>query len=115
MSRQAALDFLERYGMSPALIEPARDAAAMAEEMERGLRGEPSSFPMIPTYLSDEGEIPLKNTFVIPKPFDPRVVPHVARKVAEAAIASGVAQLTIDDFDAYEKAVARRIAASRAE
>ena len=57
----------------------------------------------------------LRRDMLIPKPFDPRVVPHVARKVAEAAIASGVAQLAIDDFDAYEKAVARRIAASRAE
>ena len=57
----------------------------------------------------------LRRDMLIPKPFDPRVVPHVARKVAEAAVASGVAQLTIDDFDAYEKAVARRIAASRAE
>ena len=31
---------------------------------------------------------------VIPKPFDPRVVPHVARRVAEAAIKSGVAPKT---------------------
>ena len=46
---------------------------------------------------------------------DPRVVPHVARKVAEAAIKTGVAQLNIDDFDAYEKEVALRVAASRAE
>ena len=46
---------------------------------------------------------------VIPKPFDPRVVPHVARKVAEAAVKTGVAQLKIDDFDAYEAEVARRL------
>jgi malic enzyme len=52
---------------------------------------------------------------VIPKPFDPRVVPHVARKVAEAAMKSGVAQIMVDDLDAYEKEVAARIAASRAE
>ena len=49
---------------------------------------------------------------VIPKPFDPRVVPHVARRVAEAAIQSGVAQIGIPDFDAYEKAVAARIQAA---
>ena len=59
MSSQAALDFLEKYGMSPERISPARDAVPMAEDMARGLRGEKSSFPMIPTYLSDEGEIPL--------------------------------------------------------
>ena len=44
------------------------------------------------------------------EPFDPRVVPRVARKVAEAAMASGVAQIKIDDLDAYERAVAARIA-----
>lgn len=65
MSSQAALAFLEQYGMSPARVSPARDAAAMAAEMERGLRGEESSFPMIPTYLSDEGEIPLHKPCVV--------------------------------------------------
>lgn len=46
---------------------------------------------------------------VIPKPFDPRVVPRVARYVAEAAMKSGVAQLEIADLDAYEKSVAARV------
>ena len=57
-----------------------------------------------------EGEIPLKASFVIPKPFDPRVVPRVARLVAEAAMKSGVARVRIDDLDAYERSVAARIA-----
>ena len=65
MSRQAALEFLEQYGMSPEAVDPVRDAVPMAEEMERGLRGEKSSFPMIPTYLSDEGEIPLDKPCVV--------------------------------------------------
>ncbi|MBO4649213.1 MAG: malate dehydrogenase [Lentisphaeria bacterium] len=56
-----------------------------------------------------DGDIPLKKTLVIPKPFDPRVVPRVARKVAEAAMKSGVAQVRIDDLDAYEASVAKRI------
>ena len=56
-----------------------------------------------------DGEIPLKKTLVIPKPFDPRVVPRVARKVAEAAMKSGVARIQIDDLDAYEASVAKRI------
>ena len=51
----------------------------------------------------------IRCNMVIPKPFDPRVVPHVARRVAEAAIRSGVARLKIADFDAYEKSVAARI------
>ena len=53
--------------------------------------------------------MPLKDTYVIPKPFDPRVVPRVAAGVAKAAIESGVAQVEIKDFDAYEKSVAERI------
>lgn len=57
-----------------------------------------------------DGNNPIKRTYVIPKPFDPRVVPRVARYVAEAAMKSGVASIQIDDLDAYEKAVAARIA-----
>ena len=65
MSSLAAREFLEKYGMNPERIVPARDAVAMCEAMERGLRGEPSPFPMIPTYLSDEGEIPLDRPCVV--------------------------------------------------
>lgn len=56
-----------------------------------------------------DGVCPLKNTYVIPKPFDPRVVPHVARCVAKAAMESGVAKLAIDDLDKYEEEVFQRI------
>ena len=55
------------------------------------------------------GDNPLSLHYVIPKPFDPRVVPHVARKVAEAAMLSGVATIRIDDLDAYESSVRARI------
>ena len=51
----------------------------------------------------------LKIDCVIPKPFDPRVVPRVAMRVAEAAMQTGVAQLKIDDRAAYEASVAARI------
>lgn len=60
-----------------------------------------------------EGNPPLKESFVIPKPFDSRVVPRVARFVAEAAMASGVAQIRIDDLDFYERSVAERIGSAR--
>ena len=59
-----------------------------------------------------EGKTPVKNTYVIPKPFDPRVVPRVARYVAQAAIRSNVAMFDIADFDAYECEVAERIKSS---
>lgn len=48
-------DFLTRLGMHPGQIEIGVCAAAFADEMERGLRGEASSLLMIPTYLSAEG------------------------------------------------------------
>ena len=51
----------------------------------------------------------IRPDMLIPKPFDPRVVPHVARKVAEAAVRTGVAQIIIDDFDAYEAEVTARL------
>ncbi len=60
-----------------------------------------------------DGENPFKASYVIPKPFDIRVVPRVAARVAEAAVKTGVAQVIITDFDAYEKAVAADIAAQR--
>ncbi len=55
------------------------------------------------------GKNPLKPTYVIPKPFDPRVVPHVARKVAEAAMQSGTAQCPLDDLDQYEAELTLRL------
>ncbi|MFA5203937.1 MAG: malic enzyme-like NAD(P)-binding protein [Lentisphaeria bacterium] len=59
------------------------------------------------------GSNPLKKNYVIPKPFDPRVVPRVARHVAEAAMKSGVAAKPIADLDAYERSVRARVAASQ--
>ena len=56
-----------------------------------------------------DGEGKLKIDCVIPKPFDPRVVPRVAMRVAEAAMQTGVAQIQIDDLAAYEASVAARI------
>ena len=39
--------------------------------------------------------------YFIPKPVDPRLITDVSTAVAKAAIASGVARKTIDDWDAY--------------
>jgi len=56
-----------------------------------------------------DGEQPLRANYVIPKPFDPRVVPRVAKYVAKAAMETGVAQIQISDLDRYEKEVTERI------
>ena len=47
--------------------------------------------------------------YIIPKPFDPRLVGEVPVAVAKAAIASGVAQLPIDDWDAYKDELLNRL------
>lgn len=39
--------------------------------------------------------------YIIPKPFDPRLILHVAPAVAQAAMAEGVARKPIADFEAY--------------
>lgn len=53
------MDFLNKYGMSPESIDPVSYAPAMLEDMRRGLAGEKSDMPMIPTYLKNAGAVPL--------------------------------------------------------
>lgn len=43
--------------------------------------------------------------YVIPKPFDPRVLLHVAPAVAQAAMDSGVARQPIEDMDKYRESL----------
>jgi malate dehydrogenase (oxaloacetate-decarboxylating)(NADP+) len=45
--------------------------------------------------------------YIIPKPFDPRLILHIAPAVAKAAMASGVAAHPIDDFAAYLRELER--------
>jgi malate dehydrogenase (oxaloacetate-decarboxylating)(NADP+) len=45
--------------------------------------------------------------YIIPKPFDPRLIIHIAPAVARAAMAAGVARKPIEDFDAYKQELER--------
>ncbi|MGN6156224.1 MAG: NADP-dependent malic enzyme, partial [Sphingomicrobium sp.] len=47
--------------------------------------------------------------YIIPAPFDPRLMEVVASAVAEAAIKSGVAQRDIGDFEAYRQELRARL------
>ena len=47
--------------------------------------------------------------YVIPKPTDPRLITEVSIAVAKAAIASGVARKTIDNWDAYREELRKRL------
>ena len=50
--------------------------------------------------------------YLIPKPFDPRLMMKIAPAVVQAAIASGVAQRPITDMDAYREKLQSRVYAS---
>jgi malate dehydrogenase (oxaloacetate-decarboxylating)(NADP+) len=45
--------------------------------------------------------------YIIPKPFDPRLILEIAPAVARAAMATGVARRPIADFDAYRRDLER--------
>jgi malate dehydrogenase (oxaloacetate-decarboxylating)(NADP+) len=51
--------------------------------------------------------------YLIPKPFDPRVLTWVAPAVAKAAMDTGVARKPIEDFDAYRESLERIMGPSR--
>jgi malate dehydrogenase (oxaloacetate-decarboxylating)(NADP+) len=51
--------------------------------------------------------------YIIPKPFDPRVLWTVAPAVAKAAIESGVAKKIITDWKAYEEELKERLGISK--
>ena len=74
-----------------ALAELARRGEAVPEVVRRAYPGE--NFDFGPSYI-------------IPKPFDSRVLQYVAPAVAQAAMQSGVARVTVDLL-AYEASLAR--------
>jgi malate dehydrogenase (oxaloacetate-decarboxylating)(NADP+) len=47
--------------------------------------------------------------YIIPAPFDPRLIEVVSSAVAKAAMDSGVAKIRIEDFDAYRVALRSRL------
>src|SRR2546423_1364882 len=57
--------------------------------------------PDIVNIAYNEKNIVFGPSYIIPKPLDPRLLSTVAPAVARAAIESGVAQSTIDNWDAY--------------
>ena len=46
--------------------------------------------------------------YIIPAPFDPRLISEIPPYVAEAAMDTGVARKPIEDMDTYKKSLARR-------
>jgi len=54
-------------------------------------------------------ELRFGRDYLIPKPFDPRLMEHIAPAVARAAMGSGVASRPIADLDAYRQALSNRV------
>jgi len=46
---------------------------------------------------------------ILPKPFDPRLITHIAPAVAKAAMDTGVARHTIDDWEHYKQRLKERL------
>lgn len=59
MGNSRVREFLNRHGMDPESVDVQSCAEAMLADMRRGLAGEKSDMPMIPTYLSNDELLPL--------------------------------------------------------
>ncbi len=85
-------------------------AAAINEEMKlaavkalAGLTREEVPAEVTAAYGLQPGELKFGKDYIIPKPFDGRLLARVSMAVAKAAIDSGVARKPITDWAAYEK------------
>ena len=99
---RGALDSGARTFNMEMMIAAVRALSALAKEpvtqtVSRAYGGEQFSFG---------------RTYLIPKPFDPRVLPWVSTAVARAAIESGVARLELD-LDEYREKLMRQVDAGR--
>lgn len=63
--------------------------------------------------LYDGEDLEFGPTYIIPKPFDPRVLTWVATAVAKAAVESGVARQPISDWEAYRNSLESRLGHSQ--
>ncbi len=68
-----------------------------------------SPVPDIVNMAYNEKSITFGENYIIPKPLDPRLLATVAPAVAKAAMASGVAQFPITDWEAYETLLNNRL------
>ncbi|HXB43340.1 MAG TPA: NADP-dependent malic enzyme, partial [Puia sp.] len=68
-----------------------------------------SPVPDIVNMAYNEKTISFGPEYIIPKPLDPRLLSTVAPAVAKAAIESGVAQITISNWDSYAIALNKRL------
>ncbi len=65
--------------------------------------------PEIVNLAYNETNLQFGPDYIIPKPFDPRLIVQVASAVAKAAMDSGVARKPIKDWDAYQESLLNRL------
>lgn len=65
--------------------------------------------PDVVSIAYNNNKIVYGREYLIPKPLDPRLISTISVAVAKAAIESGVARKTIDDWDAYAFDLERRM------
>lgn len=65
--------------------------------------------PEVVMMAYSESNMSFGPTYIIPKPMDPRLITTVAPAVAKAAMDSGVAKAPIQDWNAYEKELRKRL------
>ncbi len=65
--------------------------------------------PEIVNLAYNEKNVTFGNTYIIPKPLDPRLITTVSPAVAKAAMDSGVARIQITDWDEYNKKLLARL------
>src|SRR5687768_2932877 len=65
--------------------------------------------PDIVNIAYNEKNLSFGPNYIIPKPLDPRLLSTVAPAVAKAAIESGVAQITIDNWETYAIELNKRL------
>jgi malate dehydrogenase (oxaloacetate-decarboxylating)(NADP+) len=90
--RATAINDAMKIAAAEALAELAREP--VPEEVAAAYGGRAQSFG---------------RDYIIPAPFDPRLLEVVASAVAEAAVKSGVAQKPIEDMDAYRQQLRARL------
>ena len=61
----------------------------------------------------DETKLNFGKHYIIPKPFDPRLISEIPPAVAKAAIKSGVAQEPITDWDKYTQVLEERLGSNQ--
>ena len=100
---RAALD-MHATGISEAMkIAAARALADLAR------------CPVPQEVIDANGGVPLEfgRDYVIPKPFDPRMITFLCPAIAQAAVISGVAQCDLPDLDLYKRQLQTRVAKVR--